>query len=719
MLPLSPERIKALFGDALRLQQAGRLEAAEAKYREVLAAHPKAAEAHFQLGRIALQRGAADRAVGHFQDARAIRPEEFAIWKAEAEALVRLRDTKRSRAFLRAASAAGLKGARLRALQDRLSPAAARRGRSLGSAPPGEVQALIALMKSSRFAEAERRARTLARAHPDSAAVRLALANALAAQDRIDDALAAFEATLAIDPDYAEARSDLGLTLVAAGRVEEGVAQLRQSLKLAPDNPLALLNLGHGLADMGDQHKAIAAFRRALELEPRLRSARPRLAEQLVKVGLPDDAERILATPEAQAEAPARHLLALAKVHAAQNRTDAARESFAAAIAAEPGRASAYRDRATFLQSLGAFAAAEADFRKAIEIEPTHGAQYRMLLASYRVTPDDPLLRRMERLYESAELPDGRDRMELGFALARAMEQIGAHDRVFGYLREANDRMRRLYPFDIATRRAEIDGLKAAFADTDFARRRVADATGVGPIFVTGMPRSGTTLVEQIIASHSRVEGAGEVGFFSQKASALLAAEGGGYRPLAQVTDAQLRDLGQSMADMHRHLCPQAEIVTDKSIQTYLVMGMVWLAMPNAKIVVVRRDPRDTCLSIYKNVFAEGTHRYAYNLRDLGLYHRMFVEMIDFWGAKRPGGFHEVRYEALIADPEGQARALIAACGLDWEEACLDFHKTERRVSTISLHQVRQPIYASSRGAWERHADDLGELIEALGDTID
>lgn len=717
MLPLSAERIKALFGEALRLHRAGRLDAAEATYREVLAAHPGAAEAHYQLGRIALERGAADQAVRHFEAARGLKPGEPAIWTAEAEALARIGDARRSRAFLRAATAAGLKGAHLRAVEDRLAPALARRRPVLGSAPPGEVKALVALMKAERYPEAERRARALVTAHPDSAVVRLALANALAAQDRIAPALAAFEATLAIDPDYAEARSDLGLVLIAAGRVEEGVAQLRRSLKLSPDNPLALLNLGRGLADMGDPHKAIAAFRRALELEPRLTSARPRLAEQLVKVGMPDDAERILSTPAAQRENPARRLLALAKVRAAQNRPDAARESFAAAIAADPDRAAAYRDRATFLQSLGEFAAAEADFRKAIALEPTHGAQYRMLLASYRITPDDPLLARMERLFHGTELPDDRSRMELGFALARAMEQIGAHDRVFSYLGPANRLMRRLYPFDIASRRAEIDGLKAAFADTDFARRRVAEATGAGPIFVTGMPRSGTTLVEQIIASHSRVDGAGEVGFFAQKASLLLA-DGGGYRPLSQIDDAELRNLGQGTADMHRHLCPEAEIVTDKSIQTYLVMGMVRLAMPNARIVVVRRDPRDNCLSIYKNVFAEGTHRYAYDLRDLGLYYRTFVEMLDFWRAKLPGGFHEIRYEELIADPEGQARALIAACGLDWEEACLDFHKTERRVSTISLHQVRQPIYASSSGAWQRHAHELGELIEALGDAV-
>ena len=143
-------------------------------------------------------------------------------------------------------------------------------------------------------------------------------------------------------------------------------------------------------------------------------------------------------------------------------------------------------------------------------------------------------------------------------------------------------------------------------------------------------------------------------------------------------------------------------------------MGLIAQALPQARFVVVRRDPRDTALSISRNVCAEGTHLYAYDLHDLGRYFRMFDELIDFWRGKMPGGFHEVQYEDLVANPEDESRRLIAACGLDWEDACLNFHENTRRVQTLSLFQVRQPIYRSSTHAWERHRDDLKELLDAL-----
>ena len=356
-------------------------------------------------------------------------------------------------------------------------------------------------------------------------------------------------------------------------------------------------------------------------------------------------------------------------------------------------------------------------FRQAIALSPRDGETYRIFGATHKFRTDDPLLEQMRGLFDDPTLGD-EARMHLGFALARAMEQTKAYDQVFRYLRPANDLMAKRYPFDAAARSRTIAWTKAAFADTD-ANRPLTGATGYAPIFVTGMPRSGTTLVEQILSSHSSVTGAGEVGYAVPLISrAMYRGEGKGYVPFDDLPDDTVRAFGEKIEARLRALAPDTPRVTDKSIQTYMLMGAIKRAMPNARFVLVRRDPRDLLFSIYKNFFREGTHSYAYDQRVLGQYYREFEGMVDFWREKLPGGFHEIQYEDLIANPETETRKLLAACDLDWQDQCLSFHENTREVRTLSLHQVRQPIYKSSMQAWKRYEEDLSEMIEALGDVV-
>ncbi|MGB8622633.1 MAG: sulfotransferase, partial [Paracoccaceae bacterium] len=393
-------------------------------------------------------------------------------------------------------------------------------------------------------------------------------------------------------------------------------------------------------------------------------------------------------------------------------------QAFDQAIAAAPDLAIAYGAKALALQTAGRFDEAEALFRKAIELDPDNGETYRVFIASHKVTPGDPLIAEMQARFNKPGLSE-ESRMNLGFALAKAMEDTRDYARVFTYLRPANDLMRKRFPYDIAERRDELAAYRAAFSDTDFTAREVKGTSDFAPIFVTGLPRSGTTLVEQIIASHSRVTGAGEVGRFVEEAAKEMDSGTGAFRPVSALSDAEIAAIGRRTEAWFRDRFPDADRITDKSVQSYVAIGLIRLALPDARVIVVQRDPRDTLLSIYRNIFPEGRHRYAYSLRDLGLYYRLYQEMIAFWREKLPGGFHEIRYEELIANPENEARKLIAAAGLEWEDQCLNFHENKRQVSTLSVYQVRQPIYTSSMKAWRRYEDELGELFEALGDAID
>ncbi|MHC0052296.1 sulfotransferase [Actibacterium sp. D379-3] len=718
MLPLNPAQITGLYNEALRLQTAGKLAEAEAKYRAILGVRPTLPEVHFQLGRIALAAGDPARAATHFDRAAAAKPREAAIWQHYAQAIGAQNDAALTSGFLKKAKAARIDPRLLVRLQEQLSPAKTRSRTGIGTARPEDIQALIGLMNKGAFAQAETAAAKLRARHPDVAIIADILANAQVALNKPAAAEANFEAAIRLDPGYAEAHNNFGRFLIETGRIDEGIAQVRAALKLVPKMPLALQNLGIAHARRGEAKLAIKALQAALAVKPDLIAAQVQLGHQLSKTRDHAGAVRAFQAAIRHGDTRATTLVHLAQAQAADGQDAVAVAAFDKAIAVEPGLAMAYGAKAKMLQTMGRFDEADTLFRKAIELDPDNGEHYRLFIASYKVRPDDPLIAQMQARFDAPGLSDD-SRMNLGFALAKALEDTKQHDRVFSYLNPANALMRKKYPYDISDRRVEIDALKAAFSDTDFSARTVAGTSDFAPIFVTGMPRSGTTLVEQILASHSQVTGAGEVGVAVERAFHLLTdVAGAGFQPVSALPDPQIAALGTQIEAHFAARFPGADRVTDKSIQTYLMTGLIHLALPKAKVIVVRRDPRDTLLSIYKNVFAEGTHRYGYNLRDLGLYYRMFEEMVAFWREKLPGGFHEVQYEDLIANPEDEARKLIAAAGLEWQDQCLNFHQNTRRVSTLSVYQVRQPIYKSSMQAWQRYEDDLGELFEALGDAI-
>lgn len=431
----------------------------------------------------------------------------------------------------------------------------------------------------------------------------------------------------------------------------------------------------------GDHDGALAAFDAALKLDPGEPSLIAARAETLMALG----------------------------------RAREAAATWDALIARAPGALKPRLEKALMLQAAGDLEAAAAAFRQALALAPGNGEVYRLFAQARRLAPDDPLIADMERLWARPDLPE-HARAHLGFALAKAMEDTGRTDRIFAYLRPANEAMRRAQPYDVATRERQVEALIRCFEGMDFSNLPAAPSEPFGPVFVTGLPRSGTTLVEQILSAHSAVTGGGELAIFLRDAERLLARPDGSLRPAATLSPPQLAGLGRSYEQRARRALRFESRFTDKSIQTHLAMGLVRAAIPAARIVLVERDPRDTLFSIYKNVFLAGKHGYAYDLRDLARYWRAYRRIVDFWRAAMPGGFHALRYEALVADPEPRSRALLAAVDLPWEAGCLGFAGNRHAVRTLSAVQVRQPLYSSSVGAWRPHAAELSEMLDELGE---
>lgn len=399
----------------------------------------------------------------------------------------------------------------------------------------------------------------------------------------------------------------------------------------------------------------------------------------------------------------------LARAYAAQGDTQLAIASYGrlANLVRHPVKPLA--DKGLLQQQSGDLDGAEHSLRKALSLSPLNGTLLRMLAVTASLAPNDPQVSPFVDAWAQDTLPK-QDRMQAGFALSKIVK-----DREFHYLHEANRLQRALYPWSIKTRNAEINDLMSAFLDANWPTSGPAK-TPNRPIFVTGMPRSGTTLVEQILSKHSAVTGYGETGLPLRAAYSVLS-DKTGFRDAKTLSSQDVTMIRDRYFQGITHFHGRAEIFTDKSIQTYLIMGLMHHIMPNARCVVVRRDPRDTGLSIYRNFFENGTHGYSNNLADIAQYIETMEQMISFWKAKRPQSFIEVSYEELVENPEPQIRRLLDYCDLDWEDACLSPQDNDRAVKTLSISQVRSPINAKSVGGWQKHATDLADLIDALGEN--
>lgn len=716
MPPMTATEIQSAYAQAMTQLGAGKPDEALLILGRIVEDNPRIPEAHYQIGRIFHGADRYDRAVTHLATAAALKPQEPAIWAAWAGAVALWGDRTAEVEYLAALKVAPVPPQVKLPLQDRFGARRKASKPALGGASPADAAALVAAMGKGRFPEVETKALALLRRHPRSAVLANLAASAMAAQGKTGPALAMFREVAKIDPDYAEAHSNLGQALLDLGRTDDAKAAFREAVARAPDLARAVLNLAILHTRAGDAQKAMPLIDRALRLEPGSVAALVAKGNALTRLRDYEGAEAALREAVERSQGRAANALALlAQAEARLGRDDAALAHYDAALAIDPDQAVAQGGKAALLQTLGRFDEAEVWFRRVFETDPNNGENYRLFIASHKTRAGDPILPEMERRFADPSLSD-QDRMNLGFAIAKALEDVKDHARVFSYLDPANALMRKAHPYDIASRMREIELVEAALGDFDWKGARIEGTTDYAPIFVTGMPRSGTTLVEQIIASHSLVASAGEVGDGTRQAQLLLSAPGGGLRHMGDVAPAEIAGLGRDYEAMLRARFPDAPHVTDKSIQTYLFLGLMKLALPKARFVVVRRDPRDTLLSIYKNKFPDGTHLYAYDQRDLAKYYGTFVHMIDFWRARVPDWFYEVQYEDLVANPEAESRKLIAACGLEWEDACLNFHENRNKVETLSVFQVRQPISGGSVKGWGRYQAELAPMLTALAE---
>ncbi|MBI5430448.1 MAG: sulfotransferase [Nitrosomonadales bacterium] len=592
----------------------------------------------------------------------------------------------------------------------------------MGKAEPyqsGELNYLDILFGTGRYAELESCARILLDRRPDAGIVWKMLGLSLQMQGK--DALTALHRAAELLPQDAEAHANLAGALRAIGKLDEAAESGRLALQIRPEFAEAHNNLGLVLKDLGQPDDAAASFRRALQIKPAFIQAHNNLGSTLRDLGQLDEAASCYRRALQIKPDFAPALVNLGVILRDLGNIEGARECYLRALELDPKHHEVMLYLGSLCMESGEMAEAETLFRRVLEINPDN-LEARFVLAQIgKVKPGDGNLAALVAVEQSARtlpsLLSGKDAISLHFTLGKCFDDIGDYDRAFPHFAEGCRLKRATLDYGADSMTQRVDDIIRIFDGAAIASLGGGGDPSRAPIFVLGMPRSGTTLVEQIISSHPDVCGAGELSHLLEIAQRDPGGAGAVFPAnLSALERADLSGWGRDYVARLRRHAPDAQRITDKMPENFFVVGLIHVMLPNAKIIHVRRNPVDTCFSCFTTLFINGLEQ-TYDLTELGRYYADYARLMEHWRTVLPdGAFLEVRYEDIVADQESQARRLIGYCDLEWNEACIDFHNNKRMVSTASYAQVRRPIYKSAVERWRPYEKFLGPLLDALGD---
>jgi tetratricopeptide (TPR) repeat protein len=711
----------------LQEHQRGRLAEAARRYRDVLRAQPDHPDALHLLGVVAHQQGDHRQAAECIGRAVTLSPGNAAYHANLAEAYRALGNLDRAAECCRTAL--------------RLQPRSAEAANNLG----------LVLLAQGKIDEAIVQFRETLRLKPDYAMASNNLGNALRLQGDQGGALAHFRRAVAIDPNLAEARSNLGQLLLERHQPHEALDHLRTAVRLRPNLAEARNNLGNALRETGRLAEARQSYAEALRINPTLAMTYNNMGQALQEENALDDAlawyqralqldpksarihtnaASLLAEQEKDDDALAVYRRALeldatyAEAHCGlggvrheQGHFEQAQTHYREALRHKPDLPAAHCALGTVREELGDFKDAESCWRTALQHDSRLAGAYSALATLLRSKlPDDDLVA-MRKLLADPDLHDGR-RSALHFGLAQVLDARGAYEEAAESLRQANAlaqamAQKRGQGYDPAAHAGFVGRMMAVCSPAFFERTRGIGVDSDRPIFIVGLPRSGTTLTEQVLASHSQVFGAGELRLGRDDFGALSPQEDQALEALTRLDLSTARRIGEQHLEQLRQLNAERPRVADKMPDNYLYLGLLATLFPKAKFIHCRRDLRDVAVSCWMTNFR--SIRWANDPGHIAARFEEYRRLMDHWRRVLPVSVLEVDYEETVADLEGVARRLVDWCGLEWEPGCLAFHQGKRPVRTASVSQVRQPLYTRSVARWKHYEKALRSLFDALG----
>ncbi len=515
---------------------------------------------------------------------------------------------------------------------------------------------------------------------PDLAESYRNLANVQMRRGAVAKAAPLFSRALVIEPEHADTQCNLGSALMRLGKVERAIRCFWRSIDLDPEHKEAHSNLGWALKSVGDLEGALFHCERAVKLYPGNPNANNNLGTVLQEIG----------------------------------RIDEAVISYIKAVRGNWANAEFHSNLGSAFQALGKLKEARISYRIALRKSPdkTHIRRYLADITKHKKYTNDVKL--MERMAAKPD-PNVNRSKHLFYALAKTHEDLGNYEKSFSYLLKGNSLHRSTIKFDNSNHNEFVDRIIRSFPRGSVD---IGGTLGGDTIFILGMPRSGTTLIEQILASHQEVCPAGEINNFNRHISGALKSlsrESKEYpEGFLSLPEKALQRLGYNYLNSLREKMGAASYITNKMPGNFHYIGLILAVLPGARIIHSTRNPVDTCLSCFQKLFT-GSQDFTYDLTELGVYYCSYQRLMRHWREVFPGRILDVRYEDVVADQEGQSRRMLDYCGLDWDPACLSFYKTKRSVSTASAAQVRKPIYTNSVERWKRFEPQLAPLIKALG----
>jgi tetratricopeptide (TPR) repeat protein len=622
---------------------------------------------------------------------------------------------------------------------------------------PGSVEHLRllghALSKQGRYAEAEKTVRLAISIKPDFPHLHEDLGSVLALQDRHGEAIPCFERAIQLEPRLSLAHKKLGHSLALLGRGREADSAFEEFFEQKPGARQVALAMDHLHA--GRKGEAVDTLRQALRANPDNVEALRWLATIYMRDDdRLSDAEALLRRATACAPDFTVAWMMLGTLMHQANRYREAIDCFRTAVSLEPDNAAAwgglgnayghageaekaidayFRSIALksdvpgvhmgyghVLKTVGDQARALEAYREAIRLKPDYGEVYWSMANLKVFTFEDSEVDAMQEQVERTDLSEAAD-IHFQFALGKAFEDKGDYDAAWHYYETGNQRQRKRVSHDPVTMELRHQEIIEVFSREFLESHAGAGCDASDPILIVGLPRSGSTLIEQILASHSQVEGTAELPTLNRLAAWL-----GRYRrdrveypkTVLDLRSKDFRGYGQQyMEETRKFRATNRPFFTDKLPNNFSHVGLMHLILPNAKIINARRHPCDSCLGAYKQLFGEGQN-FTYDMLELAAYYRQYHATMQHWHRVLPGKVLDVHYEETVTDLETQVRRILEHCGLPFEEACVRFHETQRAVKTASSEQVRRPLYTDALGYWRRYEQHLGLWLEEFADII-
>ncbi len=605
--------------------------------------------------------------------------------------------------------------------QDKVPAAIATLERVVSSAPQfwaARTDLARAYRKARRVEPAREQLRRVVAAEPNLEISWLAYGDVLVDLEQYAEARAAYEHARLVDPHCR--RIDQARAALVAGDRKTAETIFRDILRADPSHVGALCGLAAVSLAVSRGTDAVRLLKHALKQSTHLPLIWRGLCQAYTDLGrLPEAEHAALYLLKIEAENP-KNYVTLGNVYTRLMRQPEALVAFEEAARLNPAEVRLPLSIGHIYKTLGQRAESEAAYKACLQIDPQFAEAYSSLADLKNYVFSDAEIRAMQALVKG-DAGDDADQAQLHFALGRAFEHQKQYSKSFEHYAIGNARRRKMIRYDIASFENKTQRVRECFDAAFFAARAGAGLPDRAPIFVVGLPRSGSTLIEQILASHSQIEGT-----FELPNILTIVREFDHANPQHDAYPEEVRSVpfDQFAALGRRYLSETAPLRSgkahfiDKMPNNFSQVGLIHAMLPGAIIIDARRHPMDSCFSTFKQYFAEG-QSFSYDLEDLGRYYRCYLELMDHWDRVLPGKVLHLQYEELVREPETHIRRLLAHCGLAFEAACLSFHETKRPVRTASAEQVRQPMYSSGVGYWHNFEAELTPLRRALGDALE